>query len=62
MYCSLPRIFRWGEDDHYHMDAEYSGHFIEAFIVTWLLSLLREVRDIGPGDGPGFCHSGYATS
>ncbi|HRO66409.1 MAG TPA: SDR family oxidoreductase [Pseudobdellovibrionaceae bacterium] len=23
MYYSLPRVFRWGEDDHYHMDAEY---------------------------------------
>lgn len=23
MYYSLPRIFRWGEDDHYHGDAEY---------------------------------------
>lgn len=23
MYYSLPRIFRWGEDEHYHMDAEY---------------------------------------
>ena len=23
MYYSLPRIYRWGEDDHYYMDAEY---------------------------------------
>lgn len=23
MYYSLPRVFKWGEDDHYHMDAEY---------------------------------------
>lgn len=23
MYYSLPSVFRWGEDDHYHMDAEY---------------------------------------
>ena len=23
MYYSLPKVFRWGEDDHYHMDAEY---------------------------------------
>ncbi len=23
MYFSLPKIYRWGEDDHYHMDAEY---------------------------------------
>lgn len=23
MYYSLPRIFRWGEDDHYYSDAEY---------------------------------------
>lgn len=23
MYYSLPKIFRWGEDDHYHTDAEY---------------------------------------
>lgn len=23
MYYSLPRIFRWGEDEHYYMDAEY---------------------------------------
>lgn len=23
MYYSLPRVFRWGEDDHYFMDAEY---------------------------------------
>jgi len=21
MYYSLPRVFRWGEDDHYFMDA-----------------------------------------
>jgi hypothetical protein len=24
MYYSLPRIFRWGEDEHYYMDAEYA--------------------------------------
>ena len=23
MYYSLPKVFRWGEDGHYHMDAEY---------------------------------------
>ncbi len=23
MYYSLPKIYRWGEDEHYHMDAEY---------------------------------------
>lgn len=23
MYYSLPKVFRWGEDDHYFMDAEY---------------------------------------
>lgn len=23
MYFSLPKIFRWGEDDHYYTDAEY---------------------------------------
>ncbi|MGE0634313.1 MAG: SDR family oxidoreductase [Pseudobdellovibrionaceae bacterium] len=23
MYYSLPKVFRWGEDDHYHMDAAY---------------------------------------
>lgn len=23
MYYSLPHVFRWGEDDHYHMDAAY---------------------------------------
>lgn len=23
MYYSLPKIFRWGEDDHYHMDEAY---------------------------------------
>lgn len=23
MYYSLPKVFRWGEDEHYHMDAEY---------------------------------------
>jgi len=23
MYYSLPRVFRWGEDEHYYMDAEY---------------------------------------
>lgn len=23
MYYTLPRIYRWGEDDHYHLDAEY---------------------------------------
>lgn len=23
MYYSLPRVFRWGEDEHYFMDAEY---------------------------------------
>lgn len=23
MYYSLPRVFRWGEDDHYYMDAAY---------------------------------------
>jgi len=23
MYYSLPKVFKWGEDDHYHMDAEY---------------------------------------
>lgn len=23
MYYSLPKVFRWGEDDHYHMDEEY---------------------------------------
>lgn len=23
MYYSLPKIYKWGEDDHYHMDAEY---------------------------------------
>lgn len=23
MYYSLPKVFRWGENDHYHMDAEY---------------------------------------
>lgn len=23
MYYSLPRVFRWGEDDHYYTDAEY---------------------------------------
>lgn len=23
MYYSLPKIFRWGEDDHYYADAEY---------------------------------------
>ena len=26
MYYSLPKIFRWGEDEHYHMDAEYEKH------------------------------------
>ena len=24
MYYSLPKILRWGEDDHYYMDAEYA--------------------------------------
>ena len=24
MYYSLPKIYRWGEDDHYYMDEEYS--------------------------------------
>lgn len=28
MYYSLPRIFRWGEDDHYYMDAEYERNEI----------------------------------
>src|SRR5690606_31395191 len=23
MYYSLPKIYRWGEDEHYHMDSEY---------------------------------------
>ncbi len=23
MYYSLPKVFRWGEDDHYHLDAEH---------------------------------------
>jgi hypothetical protein len=23
MYCSLPKVFRWGEDEHYFMDTEY---------------------------------------
>lgn len=23
MYYSLPKVFRWGEDEHYYMDAEY---------------------------------------
>lgn len=23
MYYSLPRVFKWGEDDHYYMDADY---------------------------------------
>lgn len=23
MYYSLPKVFRWGEDDHYHMDEAY---------------------------------------
>lgn len=23
MYYSLPKVFRWGEDDHYYMDEEY---------------------------------------
>lgn len=26
MYYSLPKVFRWGEDDHYYMDAEYEIH------------------------------------
>jgi short-subunit dehydrogenase len=26
MYYSLPKVFRWGEDDHYYMDAEYEKH------------------------------------
>lgn len=29
MYYSLPKIFRWGEEDHYHMDAEYERNFNE---------------------------------
>ena len=28
MYYSLPRIFRWGEDDHYYTDAEYERNEI----------------------------------
>lgn len=28
MYYSLPRIFRWGEDDHYYADAEYERNEI----------------------------------
>ena len=24
MYYSLPKVYRWGEDDHYYMDAEYA--------------------------------------
>lgn len=25
MYYSLPRVFKWGEDDHYFLDAEYEA-------------------------------------
>lgn len=28
MYYSLPRVFRWGEDDHYYTDAEYDRNEI----------------------------------
>lgn len=35
MYYSLPKIFRWGEDDHYFMDAEYER-----------LDLLKETPDV----------------
>lgn len=24
MYYALPKVYRWGEDDHYYMDAEYA--------------------------------------
>jgi short-subunit dehydrogenase len=49
MYYSLPRVFRWGEDDHYYMDAEYERReqqkqrAIEARRV-WLLPNGRESR------------------
>lgn len=29
MYYSLPKIYRWGEDEHYHMDAIYEKNEIE---------------------------------
>lgn len=35
MYYSLPKIFRWGEDDHYFMDAKYER-----------LDLLKETPDV----------------
>lgn len=27
MYYSLPKVFRWGEDDHFQMDADYEINF-----------------------------------
>lgn len=31
MYYLLPKVFRWGEDNHYHMDAEYEKNFAQEY-------------------------------
>jgi NAD(P)-dependent dehydrogenase (short-subunit alcohol dehydrogenase family) len=39
MYYSLPKVFRWGEDEHYHMDAAYEKiesqkNYADSFLTT----------------------------
>lgn len=44
MYYSLPRIFRWGEDDHYYMDAEYERKEREKLSYLRPATALRAAR------------------
>ncbi len=39
MYYSLPRVFRWGEDEHYFMDAEYERRDAEKELTEQKLPL-----------------------
>jgi hypothetical protein len=46
MYYSLPKIYRWGEDDHYYMDAEYARREDQKLLES--SSLKPKLLGVGP--------------
>lgn len=50
MYYSLPKVFKWGEDDHYHMDAEYEKQDILNLTLETELHKLEENKRSSASD------------